>query len=68
MVSINGYFDGNACIPLDKADVSPNQSVIITFLDSQRKLQPHIKRCVSLIQEYQSSVTISFIFAKCFVL
>lgn len=37
MISINGYFDGNVCIPLDKAEISPNQNVIITFLDSTTK-------------------------------
>lgn len=33
MISVNGYFDGNVCIPLEYADIKPNQKVIITVLD-----------------------------------
>lgn len=30
---VHGYFDGNTCIPLEKACLLPKQKVIITALD-----------------------------------
>ena len=33
MVSVNGYFDGSACIALDTSQFRPNQRLVITALD-----------------------------------
>lgn len=33
MLTLKGYFNGKEFIPLDKADIKPNQKVIITVLD-----------------------------------
>lgn len=33
MYAIKGYFNGKKLIPLEKADLKPNQKVIITILD-----------------------------------
>lgn len=33
MFSVNGYFDGTACIALDMTQFKPNQRLIITALD-----------------------------------
>lgn len=33
MLALKGYFNGKEFVPLDKADVKPNQKVIITVLD-----------------------------------
>ena len=35
MVSVNGYFDGNACIALDTSQFKPHQRLIITALDEE---------------------------------
>ena len=40
MIAINGYFDGNVCIPLETADIKPNQKVIITVLDDFAAPEP----------------------------
>ena len=33
MLALKGYYNGKEFVPLDKADVKPNQKVIITVLD-----------------------------------
>ncbi len=33
MYAIKGYFNGKKLIPLERADLKPNQKVIITILD-----------------------------------
>lgn len=33
MFALKGYYNGKEFIPLDKADIKPNQKVIITVLD-----------------------------------
>ncbi len=33
MVSVNGYFDGTACIATDTSQFRPNQRLVITALD-----------------------------------
>lgn len=33
MISVNGYFDGTACIALDTSQFRPNQRLVITALD-----------------------------------
>ncbi len=33
MVSINGYFDGTACVSVDTSQFHPNQRLVITALD-----------------------------------
>lgn len=33
MVSVNGYFDGTACIAVDTSQFHPNQRLVITALD-----------------------------------
>ena len=33
MFTIQGYFDGNTCIPFEKSKLLPKQKVIITALD-----------------------------------
>ena len=33
MVSVNGYFDGTACVAVDTSQFHPNQRLVITALD-----------------------------------
>ena len=33
MIALQGYFDGNTCIPLEKSKLLPKQKVIISALD-----------------------------------
>ena len=33
MVSVNGYFDGTACVAVDTSQFHPNQQLVITALD-----------------------------------
>ena len=33
MLALKGYFNGKEFVPIDKANVKPNQKVIITVLD-----------------------------------
>ena len=33
MVSVNGYFDGTACVAVDTSQFRPNQRLVITALD-----------------------------------
>ena len=32
MVSVNGYFDGTACVAVDTSQFHPNQRLVITLL------------------------------------
>ncbi|MCX7749335.1 MAG: hypothetical protein N2645_20950 [Clostridia bacterium] len=37
MLALKGYFNGKEFVPLEKADVKPNQKIIITILDEYIK-------------------------------
>ncbi|MBO6100950.1 MAG: hypothetical protein J6P07_06435 [Spirochaetaceae bacterium] len=43
MVSVNGYFDGTACIATDTSQFRPNQRLVITALDEDYEAQPQLE-------------------------
>lgn len=51
MVSVNGYFDGTACIATDTSQFRPNQRLVITALDEDYKAQPELEEKKLALEE-----------------
>lgn len=60
MISVNGYFDGTACVPLEKIDAKPFQRVIITVLDASlppsEKEQGSINEGLALLKKFTGCI------------
>ena len=54
MVSVNGYFDGTACIATDTSQFRPNQRLVITALDEDYKSQPELEEKKLALKELHS--------------
>lgn len=56
MVAINGYFDGNVCIPFSTDQIRPRQKVIITVLDEFLPEKRDLKKYVGKISAADSDL------------
>lgn len=59
MISVNGYFDGTACVPLEKIEAKPFQRVIITVLDTSfpsEKEQGSINEGLALLKKFTGCI------------
>lgn len=54
MLAIKGYFNGREFVPLDKANIKPNQKVIITVLDEYIDADEKIGRKDRLMKTFGS--------------
>ncbi len=54
MLAIKGYFNGREFVPIDKANVKPNQKVIITILDEYIDAGEKIDRKDRLMKTFGS--------------